>query len=83
MNSRIQHEIAATKASAARRLARLREQERRFQDRLDARVLRILRQKIRPSDLVAIEAEARSQLEAEIADRSKRARESRSTEPKS
>lgn len=83
MNSRIQREIAVTKATAARRLARLREQERRYQDRLDARVLKILRQKIRPSDLAAIEVEARAQLDAEIADRSKRARDSRSKERES
>jgi len=77
MTSALADEIAAARVAAARRLARLRERERRAQARHDARVLAILRTRLRPDALAAVEAEARMQLDSEAAERSRRAREAR------
>lgn len=73
----IDDEIAAAKVAAVRRLARLRERQRLAQARVDARVLAILRNRIQPDALQAIEAEAVRQVESEVAERSRRAREAR------
>lgn len=70
-------EIAAARAASRKRLARLREKQRRDRARVDARVLAILRRKLRPDDLTVVEAEARAQLGAEAAERSRRARVAR------
>ncbi|QMU96296.1 hypothetical protein FVO59_03040 [Microbacterium esteraromaticum] len=70
-------EIVAARAAANARLARLRARQRREQERFDARVLDILRGRIRSDALAAIEAEARRQLDAERARRSERARAAR------
>jgi len=67
-------EIAAARAASRKRFARLREMQRRDRIRLDSRVLAILRGKLRPADLAAVEAEAQAQLDAEAAERSRRAR---------
>jgi hypothetical protein len=77
MRCQIDAEIAAAKAVAARRLALLREKQRRDRERLDARILAILRNRLREADFFAVEAEARDQLDAETAERSSRARISR------
>ncbi|RKE62928.1 hypothetical protein [Microbacterium sp. AG238] len=68
-------EIAAARAAAAarKRLARLREKQRRDRVRFDARVLAILRSRLRPADLAVVETEARTQLGAEAAESSHRA----------
>lgn len=70
-------EIAAARAASRKRFARLREMQRRDRIRLDSRVLAILRGKLRPADLAAVEAEAHAQLDAEAAERSRRARAAR------
>ncbi len=70
-------EIAAARAASRKRFARLREMQRRDRIRLDSRVLAILRGKLRPADLAAVEAEAQAQLDAEAAERSRRARAAR------
>jgi hypothetical protein len=70
-------EIAAARAASRKRLANLREKQRRDRARIDARVLAILRGMLRPADLAAVEAEARAQLGTEAAERSRRARAAR------
>ncbi|MFJ3028519.1 hypothetical protein ACIPEQ_06710 [Curtobacterium sp. NPDC087080] len=75
--SALDAEIVAAQVAARKRLARLREKQRRDRARVDARVLTILRGKLRPADLAAVEAEARAQLDAEAAERSRRARDAR------
>ena len=70
-------EIAAARAASRKRLARLREMQRRDRARLDSRVLAILRGKLHPADLAAVEAMAQVQLDAEAAERSHRARAAR------
>lgn len=75
--SALAREVAAVKASNRRRLARVREKERREQARFDARLLALLRTRIRPDDLARVEAQARLELDRERDERSSRARGSR------
>ncbi|MEA9998807.1 hypothetical protein QN367_06830 [Cryobacterium sp. RTS3] len=75
--SAIAEEIAAAKTAHDRKLKRLREKAHRQEERLDARVLQLLRGRLRPDVLEAISAEALQQLESEVAVRSRRAREAR------
>jgi hypothetical protein len=77
MTSAIDAEIAAERARHARRRARLQDKQRKEAARLDSRMLAILKAKLRPADLAAIEAQARAQLDRETAARSRRAREAR------
>jgi hypothetical protein len=75
--SSIAAEIAETRAAHKRKLDRLREQGRREQNALDARVLKILRGRLQPDALADIEAQAFEQLAAERSERSARARAAR------
>ncbi len=77
MTSAIDAEIAAERERHARRRARLQDKQRKEAARLDSRVLAILKAKLRPDDLAAVEAQARAQLDREAAARSHRAREAR------
>lgn len=72
--SALAREVAAVQASNRRRLARAREKERREQARFDARLLALLRARIRPDDLARVEAQARRELDRERDERSSRAR---------
>lgn len=73
----VEEEIMHAKATARARIARLRARQRRDQQRLDAAVLEILRGRVRPEALAAIEAEAQLRLDTESAKRSERARAAR------
>jgi hypothetical protein len=75
--SALAREVAAVQASNRRRLAGVREKERREQTRFDARLLALLRVRIRPDDLARVEAQARRELDRERDERSSRARASR------
>lgn len=73
----LEDEIAAVKAAADKKLRSLRERERKHQQAVDARLLALLRTDY--GDLAeSLEATARSQLSRETAQRSAKARASRS-----
>lgn len=76
----IEDEIAAVRAAADKKLRSLRERERKQQQAVDARLLALLRSQY--GDLAhSLEATARSQLSDETAQRSAKAKASRSRSP--
>lgn len=75
----IEDEISAIKAAAEKKLRRLRERERKNQQAVDTRILTLLR--TQHTDLAdQFEVEARTQLDAETAQRSAKAKASRGSQ---
>lgn len=74
--STIEEEIAAVKTAAANKLRRLREREAKGQRAVDLRIVVLLRAK-HSGAAAKLEVAARAQLDAEVAERSARARTAR------